>query len=91
MSIFLLMSTSLNLLNKSYSLLLYIQCLQCSFQFVSGSVIGVFCWSFCDFGPSFEVTDANGEEPREVFISNITKVILKAIDLYFVIVMKFVI
>lgn len=35
---------------------------------------GVFCWCFSDFGEDFEVVDSNGEEPREVFISDVRKV-----------------
>ena len=45
------------------------------FQFVAGDVYGVFCSVFCDMGDEFEVLDTNGEEPREKFISKITKVI----------------
>ena len=33
-----------------------------------------FCWAFADFGDSFEVFDVNGEEPKELFISSVTKV-----------------
>jgi len=44
------------------------------FQFISGDVIGLFGYGFCDFGMKFEVMDTNGEEAREVFICNITKV-----------------
>lgn len=29
---------------------------------------------FCDFGEEFEVLDTTGEEPKEIFISNITQV-----------------
>ena len=43
-------------------------------QFITADVYGVFCWSFCDFGDSFEVADTNGEEPKETLIANITKV-----------------
>ncbi|XP_062516487.1 ubiquitin-like modifier-activating enzyme 6 isoform X2 [Corticium candelabrum] len=42
-------------------------------KFISGEVRGVFCWIFCDFGDEFSVLDATGEEPKETFISNITK------------------
>ncbi|CAE1293129.1 UBE1L2 [Acanthosepion pharaonis] len=42
-------------------------------KFISGDVFGVFCGTFCDFGKEFDIVDANGEEPKEVFISNITK------------------
>jgi len=41
--------------------------------FIGADVRGVFCWCFCDFGDTFEVVDVNGEEPREVFISNVTQ------------------
>ncbi len=44
------------------------------FQFITSDVYGLFCWSFCDFGDSFEVIDPNGEEPKETFIAKITKV-----------------
>ena len=43
-------------------------------QFISADVFGVFCWSFVDLGDNFEVFDANGEEPKEFFISMVTKV-----------------
>lgn len=42
-------------------------------KFVASDVRGVFCWSFCDFGQDFEVVDSSGEEPHEVFVSDITK------------------
>ena len=35
---------------------------------------GVFSWAFCDFGREFEVFDSTGEEAKEFFIWNITKV-----------------
>jgi len=44
------------------------------FQFVSADVYGVFCWAFSDFGPTFEVVDSTGEEPKQCFVANITKV-----------------
>ena len=34
----------------------------------------MFSWAFCDFGPEFEVVDSTGEEPKEFFIWNISKV-----------------
>lgn len=37
---------------------------------------GVFGSVFVDLGDEFEVVDATGEEPREVFVNNITKVTL---------------
>ena len=43
-------------------------------QFISAGVHGVFSWTFCDFGPHFEVVDSTGEEPKECFIWKITKV-----------------
>eukprot|EP00106_Octopus_bimaculoides_P021056 XP_014788498.1 PREDICTED: ubiquitin-like modifier-activating enzyme 6 [Octopus bimaculoides] len=42
-------------------------------KFISGDVFGVFAGCFCDFGDEFDIFDANGEEPKEVFIGNITK------------------
>ncbi|XP_019626909.1 PREDICTED: ubiquitin-like modifier-activating enzyme 6 [Branchiostoma belcheri] len=42
-------------------------------KFVSGDVYGVFCCCFCDFGDEFEVCDATGEEPKEVFMAKVTK------------------
>ncbi|XP_064619138.1 ubiquitin-like modifier-activating enzyme 6 [Lineus longissimus] len=42
-------------------------------KFIAADVYGVFSSAFCDFGDNFEVLDQNGEEPKEVFISDITK------------------
>ncbi|XP_067886540.1 ubiquitin-like modifier-activating enzyme 6 isoform X2 [Heterodontus francisci] len=42
-------------------------------KFISADVYGVFCRVFCDFGDQFEVSDPNGEEPKEIFIQNITQ------------------
>ncbi|GAB1603006.1 ubiquitin-like modifier-activating enzyme 6 [Argonauta hians] len=42
-------------------------------KFISGDVFGVFAGCFCDFGEEFEIVDGNGEEPKELFIGNITK------------------
>ncbi|XP_038660375.1 ubiquitin-like modifier-activating enzyme 6 [Scyliorhinus canicula] len=42
-------------------------------KFISADIYGVFCRVFCDFGDQFEVADPNGEEPKEIFIQNITK------------------
>ena len=41
---------------------------------MSADVFGLFCGAFCDFGDIFEVSDPNGEEPKETFIAEITKV-----------------
>ena len=41
--------------------------------FILSDVYGIFSWSFCDFGDEFEVLDSDGEEPKEFFISGITK------------------
>lgn len=49
-------------------------CIVLCLQFISCDVYGVFCSAFCDFGDSFEVTDINGEEPRDIFIESISKV-----------------
>ncbi|KAK2161943.1 hypothetical protein LSH36_107g04046 [Paralvinella palmiformis] len=40
---------------------------------IVADVYGVFSWTFCDFGDTFDVVDPNGEEPKQVFISNVTK------------------
>uniref|UniRef100_A0A8C8SJ82 E1 ubiquitin-activating enzyme n=1 Tax=Pelusios castaneus TaxID=367368 RepID=A0A8C8SJ82_9SAUR len=37
-------------------------------------VYGIWSRLFCDFGDEFEVLDTTGEEPKEIFISNITQV-----------------
>ncbi|GFO14677.1 ubiquitin-like modifier-activating enzyme 6 [Plakobranchus ocellatus] len=42
-------------------------------KFLSSDVYGVFGSVFTDFGDSFEIYDANGEEPKDVFICDITK------------------
>ncbi|XP_071116037.1 ubiquitin-like modifier-activating enzyme 6 [Haliotis cracherodii] len=42
-------------------------------HFISSDVYGVFGSVFVDLGDEFEVVDATGEEPREVFVNNITK------------------
>uniref|UniRef100_A0A8C5TZL5 E1 ubiquitin-activating enzyme n=1 Tax=Malurus cyaneus samueli TaxID=2593467 RepID=A0A8C5TZL5_9PASS len=45
----------------------------CIFYFISADVYGVCSRLFCDFGDEFEVLDTTGEEPKEIFISNITQ------------------
>ncbi|XP_078287431.1 ubiquitin-like modifier-activating enzyme 6 [Rhinoraja longicauda] len=42
-------------------------------KFISADVYGVFCRVFCDFGDRFDVSDPSGEEPKEIFIQNITR------------------
>ena len=42
--------------------------------FLTADVRGLFCWTFSDFGDSFEVLDKNGEDPPEVLVDSITKV-----------------
>eukprot|EP00177_Eucheuma_denticulatum_P005593 GFKZ01010164.1.p1 GENE.GFKZ01010164.1~~GFKZ01010164.1.p1 ORF type:complete len:1055 (+),score=183.69 GFKZ01010164.1:352-3516(+) len=42
-------------------------------KFMSTCSRGVFGSIFCDFGPSFRVSDVTGEEPRSVMVSAITK------------------
>ncbi|XP_062349731.1 ubiquitin-like modifier-activating enzyme 6 [Cinclus cinclus] len=42
-------------------------------KFISADVYGVCSRLFCDFGDEFEVLDTTGEEPKEIFISNITQ------------------
>ncbi len=40
---------------------------------MSVDVYGVFGWAFTDFGKNFEIFDKNGEETKEVFLSDITR------------------
>lgn len=42
-------------------------------KFVACDVLGLFSYTFCDFGDEFEVIDPTGEEPKEFFVSNISK------------------
>jgi ubiquitin-activating enzyme E1-like protein 2 len=42
-------------------------------RFMSVDVYGVFGWAFTDFGKNFEIFDKNGEETKEVFLSDITR------------------
>uniref|UniRef100_A0A8C6RNF2 Ubiquitin-like modifier-activating enzyme 6 n=1 Tax=Nannospalax galili TaxID=1026970 RepID=A0A8C6RNF2_NANGA len=42
-------------------------------KFISADVHGIWSRLFCDFGDEFEVLDTTGEEPKEIFISNITQ------------------
>lgn len=45
-----------------------------SWQFIGCELLGVCARVFCDFGEEFEVSDATGEESKELFIQNITQV-----------------
>jgi ubiquitin-activating enzyme E1 len=40
--------------------------------FVYAAIRGVFATVFCDFGPAFEVSDVDGEEPHTAIISGVT-------------------
>ncbi|KAI5087744.1 ubiquitin-like modifier-activating enzyme 6, partial [Silurus meridionalis] len=42
-------------------------------KFISCDVLGICSRVFCDFGESFEVSDPTGEEPKELFIQNISQ------------------
>ncbi|KAF3825158.1 hypothetical protein GH733_005792 [Mirounga leonina] len=42
-------------------------------KFISADIHGIWSRLFCDFGDEFEVSDTTGEEPKEIFISNITQ------------------
>ncbi|RUS91761.1 hypothetical protein EGW08_000469 [Elysia chlorotica] len=42
-------------------------------KFLSCDVYGIFGSAFADFGDNFEICDATGEEPQDVFVSDITK------------------
>ncbi|KAI0563060.1 ubiquitin-activating enzyme E1 [Gracilaria domingensis] len=48
-------------------------CHKSQIKFISASSRGVFGSIFCDFGPSFTVHDATGEQPKSVLVSAITK------------------
>uniref|UniRef100_A0A674MRB7 Ubiquitin-like modifier-activating enzyme 6 n=1 Tax=Takifugu rubripes TaxID=31033 RepID=A0A674MRB7_TAKRU len=45
----------------------------CPPQFLSCDAFGVCVRVFCDFGDEFVVSDPTGEEPKEIFIQNITQ------------------
>ncbi|MBN3310244.1 ubiquitin-like modifier-activating enzyme 6 [Amia ocellicauda] len=42
-------------------------------KFISCDVYGICARIFCDFGNVFEVSDPNGEEPKEIFVQSITQ------------------
>uniref|UniRef100_A0A0B7B891 E1 ubiquitin-activating enzyme n=2 Tax=Arion vulgaris TaxID=1028688 RepID=A0A0B7B891_9EUPU len=42
-------------------------------KFISSDVFGILGMTFTDFGDNFEVFDVNGEEPKDIFVSDITK------------------
>lgn len=42
-------------------------------RFISCNAHGICVRVFCDFGDEFEVSDPTGEEPKEIFIQNITQ------------------
>ncbi|KAB1282189.1 Ubiquitin-like modifier-activating enzyme 6 [Camelus dromedarius] len=42
-------------------------------KFISADIRGIWSRLFCDFGDEFEVLDTTGEEPKEIFISDITQ------------------
>eukprot|EP00178_Gracilaria_changii_P019042 TRINITY_DN55469_c0_g1_i1.p1 TRINITY_DN55469_c0_g1~~TRINITY_DN55469_c0_g1_i1.p1 ORF type:complete len:1053 (+),score=173.13 TRINITY_DN55469_c0_g1_i1:419-3577(+) len=48
-------------------------CHKSHIKFISTSSRGVFASIFCDFGPSFTVQDATGEQPKSALVSAITK------------------
>ncbi|KAK7929426.1 hypothetical protein WMY93_005821 [Mugilogobius chulae] len=42
-------------------------------RFIGCDTYGICARVFCDFGEDFEVSDPTGEEPKEIFIQNITQ------------------
>uniref|UniRef100_A0A8C5I8K7 Ubiquitin-like modifier-activating enzyme 6 n=1 Tax=Gouania willdenowi TaxID=441366 RepID=A0A8C5I8K7_GOUWI len=42
-------------------------------RFISCDAFGICVRVFCDFGEEFEVSDPTGEEPKEIFIQNISQ------------------
>ncbi len=63
------------LVNQPHSVELHVDevCHGAGIKFISASSRGVFGSVFCDFGKDFTVSDTNGEQPRTVLISAITK------------------
>lgn len=63
------------LVNRSRSTCVAVDtvCHNSGIKFISASTRGVFASIFCDFGPEFVVTDTNGEQPRTVMVSAVTK------------------
>lgn len=47
-------------------------CHENGISFIRADIAGVFASVFCDFGPSFEVFDVNGEEPHSGIVAGIT-------------------
>ncbi|KAG1956678.1 ubiquitin-like modifier-activating enzyme [Pimephales promelas] len=47
--------------------------LQPPIKFIGCDIFGICSRVFCDFGETFEVSDPTGEEPKEVFIQNISQ------------------
>jgi ubiquitin-activating enzyme E1-like protein 2 len=46
-------------------------CRENGIKFLASDVFGLFAYSFTDFGPRFDVMDADGEDYKSVFISSI--------------------
>lgn len=63
------------LVNQPHSVQVHVDqvCHTSGKKFIAASSRGVFGSVFCDFGKEFTVTDTNGEQPRTVLISAITK------------------
>ena len=49
-------------------------------QFISSDVCGLVGSVFCDFGDQFEVFDVNGEEHRDTFIEDVSRVRMNIVD-----------
>lgn len=63
------------LVSQPHSVELHVNkvCHGAGIKFISASSRGVFGSVFCDFGEEFAVSDINGEQPRSVLVSAITK------------------
>ena len=46
-------------------------CRENGVAFLYADVLGLFAWSFSDFGADFVVADADGEEYQEAYIANV--------------------
>ena len=51
-------------------------------SFILASVRGLFGQIFCDFGASFEIVDADGENPLSAMIASITKEVRYLSNIY---------
>jgi molybdopterin/thiamine biosynthesis adenylyltransferase len=58
-------------------------CHQKQIHFISTQISGLFAQLFVDFGDGFEITDVNGERPKQGMIAHISKVLIMHISFHF--------